>query len=153
MSKLKHTIVKDKVAKGNDKFSNKNKIISNTNVKVSKGKENITLPGAKGVHIGYTLGRLLKKLNMSTADLGHMLGISRQSARIMLKKKYLHAATMVKISEALRHDVVRYLYLPEDLPGSPALKERVEELEKENEGLKKEVVMLQKLVKLLEKKG
>ena len=71
----------------------------------------------------------------------------------MLKKKYLHAATLVRISEALNHDVVRYLYLPEDLPGSPALKKRAEELEKETQELKQKVVMLEKMVKLLEMKA
>lgn len=117
-----------------------------------KGAVSVPLPGAKGVHIGYTLGRLLKKLDMSSTHLAQLLHISPKSARAMLKKKYLHAATLVKISEALNHDVVRYLYLPEHLPGSPALKQRVEELEKEMEALKKENEMLSELNRLLKKK-
>ena len=109
------------------------------------------LPGGKGIHMGYTLKRVLTRLELSTTDLGALLGITQQSTHAMLKKKYLHAATLVKISEALNHDVLRYLYRPKDLPGNPALKQRVEELEKENEGLKEKVVMLEKMVKLLEK--
>lgn len=50
----------------------------------------------------------------------------------MLKKKYLHTATMVKVNQALNHDIVRYLYLPENLPGNPVLKKKIEELQKEN---------------------
>lgn len=110
-----------------------------------------SLPGGKGIHMGYTIRRLLEKLKLSTPHLATLLGISRQSAHAMLKKKYLHAATLVKISEVLQHDVVRYLYRPEDLPANAALKKKAEELEKENAALKKENEMLKKMVKLLEK--
>lgn len=109
------------------------------------------LAGGKGIHIGYTIGHVLGTLKLPTATLATLLGISQQSAHAMLKKKYLHAATLVKISEALNHDVVRYLYLPGDLPGNAALKERVEELEKENAALKKENKMLTELNQLLKK--
>jgi len=121
--------------------------------KLNETYRHTALPGGKDIHIGYTIGRLLTKLQLSATTLATLLGISRQSAHSMLKKKYLHAATLINISEALQHDVIRYLYPPEHLPANPKLKERVEELEKENEGLKKEVVMLEKMVKLLEKKG
>ncbi len=153
MAKQKHTIANDKPLQTKDKVTKANDNVTKAKDIITRAKDNVTLPGRKGVHIGYTLGRLLKKLDMSTTGFARILGISSVSARAMLKKKYLHAATMVKISEALNHDVVRYLYLPEHLPGNPALKQGVEELEKENAGLKKEVVMLEKMVKLLEKKG
>lgn len=110
-----------------------------------------SLPGGKGIHMGYTIRRLLEKLKLSTPHLATLLGISRQSTHAMLKKKYLHAATLVKISEVLQHDVIRYLYLPDDLPGNAELKKLVEELEEENGALKEKVEMLQKMVKLLEK--
>ena len=109
------------------------------------------LPGGKGIHMGYTLKRVLTRLELSTTDLGALLGITQQSAHAMCKKKYLHAATLVKISEALNHDVLRYLYRPEHLPGNAALKERIKLLEKENEQLKSENDYLKKINALLEK--
>lgn len=153
MAKQKHTTAKDKVTKAKDKVTTANVKVTKSKDNVTMSKDKVTLPGRKGVHIGYTLGRLLKKLDMSAPGFARTLGISSVSARAMLKKKYLHAATLVRISEALQHDVVRYLYLPEDLPANPALKQQVDELEKENEALKEKVVMLEKMVKLLEKKG
>lgn len=148
-----HALKNEKHAQGNVKHALAHEKVSKAHEKLGGLYLHTALPGRKGVHIGYTLGRLLVKLQLTTTTLAALLHIAPQSARAMLKKKYLHAATLVRISEALQHDVIRYLYRPEDLPGSPKLKERAEELEKENEGLKKEVEMLQKLVKLLEKKG
>lgn len=103
------------------------------------------------VHIGSTLRKLLRAKRISARQFAEMLGINERNTHRMLKKKYLHAATLVKISKVLEHDVIQYLYLPENLPGNPALKQRVEALEKENEGLKEKAVMLEKMVKLLEK--
>lgn len=145
--------MKQKTDKGSLKVSRSKLKLSIGNQKAYPDNQNVSLPGCKGVHIGHTLGLLLKKLGLSSTDLANLLGISRQGAQRMLRKKYLHAATLVKISEVLQHDVIRYLYLPEHLPGNKALKERVEELKKENDALKQKSEMLEKMVKLLEKKA
>jgi len=104
------------------------------------------------VHIGSTLNKLLRRKKISQKEFAEMLGISPRSVRRMLRKKYLHAASLVKIGEALNHDVIRYLYLPGNLPGNAELKKRTEELEKENAALKKENNMLSELNTLLKKK-
>ncbi len=104
------------------------------------------------VHIGSTLSKLLKLKKISTKAFAEMIGINERNARAMLRKKYLHAATLVKIGEVLQHDVIQYLYLPDELPGNKKLKERVEELEQENEGLKEKVEMLSELNALLKEK-
>lgn len=140
---------KQKPDKGNQKISRSKQKLSIGNKKVYPDHQNVSLPGCKGVHIGHTLGLLLKKLGLSSTDLCNLLGVSRQTAQRMLRKKYLHARLLVRISEVLQHDVVRYLYLPEDLPGNAALKKQVEELEKENERLKKENKMLEEMNVLL----
>lgn len=151
--KLKADRGKRKYASGKHKTDPAHLKVDNGHKKLNETYRHTALPGGKDVHMGYTIGRLLTKLQLSATTLATLLGISRQSAHSMLKKKYLHAATLVKISEALQHDVIRYLYPPEHLPANPKLKERVEELEKENDALKQKVVMLEKMVKLLEKKG
>jgi len=110
-------------------------------------------PGGKGIHIGYSLGRLLKMQGIPVAVLANKLGINPKNAHAMLKKKYLHAATMVKISEVLNHDIIQYLYLPENLPGNAVLMKRMEEMKKEMEALKKENVMLSEMNRLLKRKG
>jgi len=102
------------------------------------------------VHIGSTLRKLLRAKRISTSRFGELLQINERNARAMLKKKYLHAATLVKISEVLKHDVIRYLYLPENLPGNPALQQQVAALEQENQQLKQENTMLKKINTLLE---
>jgi len=104
------------------------------------------------VHIGNTLKKLLKQQKITHPAFAKMMGINERSVRRMLRKKYLHAATMVKISELLNHDIIRYLYLPQELPGNTALMQRVEALEKEVAGLKKENEMLSELNRLLKKK-
>ncbi len=104
------------------------------------------------VHIGSTLSKLLHARRISTRQFAELLQINERNARAMLKKKYLHAATLVKISEVLQHDVIRYLYLPENLPGNPALKQQVKELEKENGELKKELQYLKEINSMLKNK-
>ena len=111
----------------------------------------IALPGGQRVHIGYTLGRLLLKLEVTPAMLAASIGVKAWSVRKMLKKKFLHARLLVRISEALQHDVVRYLYLPEHLPGNSALREKMKSLETENELLRKENSYLKKINAFLEK--
>lgn len=138
-----------KGASANEKGSKENLKGTTSN---QKGSPSVALPGGKGVHIGYTLGRLLKMQEISTTELALRMGISGKSARAMLKKKYLHATTLVKISEVLKHDVVRYLYLPKHLPGNTTLKEKVEKLEQKNAALKKENEILKELNTLLREK-
>lgn len=103
------------------------------------------------VHIGSTLKKLLKQKKISHPAFAKMMGISARSVRRMLRKKYLHAATMAKISEVLEHDIIRYLYLPENLPGNPALKQQVEELQKEMKALKEKITDLKEINALLRK--
>jgi len=109
------------------------------------------LPGGKGIHIGYTLMRLLKMQGVPVTEFAHKMSINPKSAHAMLKKKYLHAATMVNISEALQHDIIRYLYLPENLPGNAGLIKSMEEMEKEMKALKKENEMLSEMNRLLKR--
>jgi len=150
MTDQKSTGANLKGTNANEKDSKENLKDSTSN---QKGSPSVALPGGKGVHIGYTLGRLLKRQEISTTELALRMGISGKSARAMLKKKYLHATTLVKISEVLKHDVVRYLYLPKHLPGYTIMKEKVEKLERENVGLKKENEMLKELNALLREKN
>lgn len=104
-----------------------------------------------GLHIGKTLRMLLKQKSVSAQQLAEKLGVQERSVQRMLKKKYLHGKLMVDIGRALDHDIIRYLYERDERPANPALEKRVEELERENEGLKEKVKMLEKLVKLMEK--
>lgn len=144
-TKQKHAAPKDKASKAKDKVAKAHEKLDNNFLSQA-------LPGGKSVWIGGTIRKVLKKLDLSTTDLALLLGISQQSTRAMLKKKYLHAARLVKISEVLNHDVVRYLYMPENMPGNKALKEKAEELQKENDELKEKIKMLEELNALLKKK-
>lgn len=145
LPKEKHAVSKDKASKAKDKVAKAHEKLDNNFLSQA-------LPGGNNVWVGGTIRKVLKKLDLSTTDLALLLGISKQSTRAMLKKKYLHATRLVKISEVLNHDVVRYLYLPEELPGNKALKEKAEELEKENDELKEKIKMLEELNALLKKK-
>ena len=103
------------------------------------------------IHIGSTLKKLLKQQKISHPAFAKMMGMNERGVRFMLRRKYLHAATMVKISEVLSHDIIRYLYLPENLPANAGLQKRMQEMEKEMETLKKENVMLSEMNRLLKK--
>lgn len=106
-----------------------------------------------GIHIGKTLKRLLEKQGVSPEELGERIGKGRTTVYAMLRQKYLHSGLMVKISEALKHDIIQYLYQPEDLPGNKKLQQKVEEMEHEIETLRKENNYLKELNTLLKQKG
>lgn len=105
------------------------------------------------VHIGGTLKLLLKKKGLSHPQFAELMGISLRTAQRILASRYLHTTTMLKISEVLEHDLCRYLYLPENLPGNKALQQQVEQLQQEVAALKEKVTLQEKLIKEMEKKG
>ncbi len=144
--------MKDKDEKKQQKPSKAQQKVEHAHEKQANLYRSTALPGGKGIHIGYTIRQVLGTLKLPTTTLATLLGITQQSAHAMLKKKYLHARLLVRISEVLQHDVVRYLYLPDDLPGNKALKVQVEKLEQENAALKEKVEMLEELSQLLKSK-
>lgn len=151
MTKEKSTDPQQKAATANPNIVRAQLKVGNAHKKGLLPYQKGGLAGGKGIHVGYTTGRLLQKMKLTNGNLAALLGITPESVRRMLKKKYLHAATLVKISQALQHDVVRYLYLPENLPGNRALEEKVKDLEAENAALKEKVEMLSELNRLLRK--
>jgi len=104
------------------------------------------------IHIGKTLRKVMQRKGISTIELGKMIGRDDSAVSKMLRKPYLHSKVMIDISSALGHDLFQYLYQPGEWPANKALKQQVQELEKENETLKKENELLKEVNALLKKK-
>ena len=108
------------------------------------------LPGGKDVHAGNMIKGVMKKLDLTTPTLAGLLGIAQQNTSAMYRKKYLHASALVKVSEALQHDVVKYLYPKQHRDALFTRRQRIEELEAENAALKEKVELLERMVRLVE---
>lgn len=104
------------------------------------------------IHIGKSVRKLLKNQGVSPAELGERIGKGRTTVYAMLRQKYLHSGLMVKISEALKHDIIQYLYQPDELPSNKKLLQKVEELEHQIETLRQENNYLKELNQLLKQK-
>lgn len=120
--------------------------------KEEKLRENEEILPQKGIHIGKTLRRLLEKQGTSSVALGKRIGRSERAVQAMLRKKHLHSKVMVQISNALKHDIIRYLYQPDLLPANQALQKKAEALQHENEELKKELKYLKEINTMLKNK-
>ena len=103
------------------------------------------------IHIGRTLRKLLRHKNMTTAELGKMIGYNNSAVSKMLRKPYLHSKVMLDISNALQHDLFQYLYQPGELPANKQLMQENEQLKKEMQALLKEIKYLKKINSLMEK--
>lgn len=105
------------------------------------------------IHIGKTLRKLLQHKNVTTSELGKVIGRNKSAVSKMLRKPYLHSKVMLDISNALQHDLFQYLYQPGEWPANKQLLKENEQLKKEMQILIKENEYLKKINELMEKRG
>jgi transcriptional regulator with XRE-family HTH domain len=117
------------------------------------------------IHIGEKIAEVLREKHLTRQQLGRMLGVSASAATYLTTRPSIDVGTLATISNLLKHDF--FIHYPvntdsaqtRNAEGIVSLKMRVEELEKNLESSRRDLVMqkqensyLKKINDLLERK-
>ena len=112
------------------------------------------------VHIGEKIKKRADELKIGTTELGRLINTSKQNVYGIFKRSSIDAELLYEVSKALRFNFFQFYDTPELAKFESKTSKELDTLRKENEKLKSELrvvkeknELLQKINKLLDRKG
>lgn len=110
------------------------------------------------IHLGDKIKELLFERKMSVSQFAAQIGVTPNSAYVMLKKELLHPKWVETISDVLGYNLFQHVYSPPAHSSHAStqselisLREERDLLKQQNEEMKKELAFLKEINELLKK--